>query len=148
MATHSSVLAWRIPGTGEPRGLLSLGSHRVRHDWSDLAAAAAAAPQYVCFNLITLLKILSPNSHRTLTYELRGTKFSSWLLAIILYVDYFLGYILTYYIMDRYGHKQIGIKIYHVNFMIFLSQPWMVSLTNGTSLWTLKKVGASFRYMV
>ena len=32
MATHSSVLAWRIPGTGEPRGLLSLGSHRVGHD--------------------------------------------------------------------------------------------------------------------
>ena len=42
MATHSSVLAWRIPGTGEPGGLLSLGSHRVGHDWSDLAAAAAA----------------------------------------------------------------------------------------------------------
>ena len=39
MATHSSVLAWRIPGTGEPSGLPSLGSHRVRHDWSDLAAA-------------------------------------------------------------------------------------------------------------
>ena len=43
MATHSSVLAWRIPGTGEPGGLPSMGSHRVRHDWSDLAAAAAAA---------------------------------------------------------------------------------------------------------
>ena len=43
MATHSSVLAWRIPGMGEPGGLPSMGSHRVRHDWSDLAAAAAAA---------------------------------------------------------------------------------------------------------
>ena len=42
MATHSSVLAWRIPGTGEPGGLPSTGSHRVGHDWSDLAAAAAA----------------------------------------------------------------------------------------------------------
>ena len=42
MATHSSVLAWRIPGMGEPDGLPSMGSHRVRHDWSDLAAAAAA----------------------------------------------------------------------------------------------------------
>ena len=41
MATHSSVLAWRIPGTGEPGGLLSMGSHRVGHDWRDLAAAAA-----------------------------------------------------------------------------------------------------------
>ena len=43
MATHSSVLAWSIPGTGEPDGLPSVGSHRVGHDWSNLAAAAAAA---------------------------------------------------------------------------------------------------------
>ena len=43
MATPSSVLAWRIPGTGEPGGLPSLGSHRVGHNWSSLAAAAAAA---------------------------------------------------------------------------------------------------------
>ena len=42
MATHSSVLAWRIPGTSEPGGLPSMGSHRVGHDLSDLAAAAAA----------------------------------------------------------------------------------------------------------
>ena len=42
MATHSSVLALRIPGTGEPDGLPSMGSHRVGHDCSDLAAAAAA----------------------------------------------------------------------------------------------------------
>ena len=42
MATHSSVLAWEIPGTEEPGGLPSMGSHRVRHDWSNLAAAAAA----------------------------------------------------------------------------------------------------------
>ena len=41
IATHSSVLAWRIPGTGEPGGLPSMGSHRVGHDGSDLAAAAA-----------------------------------------------------------------------------------------------------------
>jgi len=38
MATHSNVLAWKIPGTGEPGGLPSMGSHRVGHDWSDLAA--------------------------------------------------------------------------------------------------------------
>ena len=55
MATHSSVLAWRIPGMGEPGGLPSMGSHRVRHDWSDLAAAAAEAlsrhlsKSYHCF---------------------------------------------------------------------------------------------------
>ena len=49
MATHSSVLAWRIPATGEPGGLPSLGSHRVGHNWSDLAAAAAwSFSKYVC----------------------------------------------------------------------------------------------------
>ena len=47
MATHSSVLAWRIPGTGEPGGLPSMGSHRVGHDWSDLAAEAAAVAVFV-----------------------------------------------------------------------------------------------------
>ena len=48
MATHSSVLAWRIPGTRESGGLPSMGSHRVGHDWSDLAAAAAVCiyPHY------------------------------------------------------------------------------------------------------
>ena len=40
MATHCGVLAWRIPGTAEPGGLPSMGSHRVGHDCSDLAAAA------------------------------------------------------------------------------------------------------------
>ena len=57
MATHSSVLAWRIPGTGEPDGLLSLGSHRVGHDWSNLAAAAACTFSLSAF--ITI-KLLSP----------------------------------------------------------------------------------------
>ena len=41
MATHSSVLAWKIPGTEEPGGLPSMGSHRDGHDRSDIAAAAA-----------------------------------------------------------------------------------------------------------
>ena len=51
MATHSSVLAWRIPGTGEPDGLLSMGLHRVGHNWSDLAAAAAAAAVFISNNV-------------------------------------------------------------------------------------------------
>ena len=41
MAAHSSILAWRIPRTEEPVGLPSMGLHRVGHDWSDLATAAA-----------------------------------------------------------------------------------------------------------
>ena len=53
MATHSSVLAWRIPGTGEPGGLPSMGSHRVGHDQSNLAAAAAAVQERYsyCLNI-------------------------------------------------------------------------------------------------
>ena len=47
MATHSSVLAWRIPGMGEPGGLPSLGSHRVGHDCSNLAAAAHNNDRYL-----------------------------------------------------------------------------------------------------
>ena len=43
MATHFGILNWRIPGTVEPGGLPSMGSHRVRHDRSDLAVAAAAS---------------------------------------------------------------------------------------------------------
>ena len=58
MATHSSVLAWRIPGMGEPGGLPSMGSHRVRHDWSDLAAVAAAAGLIYRMSCEPLLYIL------------------------------------------------------------------------------------------
>ena len=53
MASHSSVLAWRIPGTGEPGGLLSMVSHRVGLDWSDLVTAAAAESD--CFPFATLV---------------------------------------------------------------------------------------------
>ena len=58
MATHSSVLAWRIPGTGEPGGLPSLGSHRVGHNWSDLAAAVAC-PKYCMGHTYTVILFYS-----------------------------------------------------------------------------------------
>ena len=51
MATHSRVLAWRIPGMGKPGGRPSMGSHRVGHDWSDLAAACVC----VCTRSINTL---------------------------------------------------------------------------------------------
>ena len=57
MATHSSVLAWRISGMGEPGGLLSMGSHRVGHDWSDLAAAEIALQfQYMYYFIFVTFK--------------------------------------------------------------------------------------------
>ena len=45
ITTHSSVLAWRIPGTREPGGRPSMGSHRVGHDWSDLAASSSSSDE-------------------------------------------------------------------------------------------------------
>ena len=48
MTTHSSILAWRAPGIGEPGGLPPMGSHRVGHDWSDLAVAYTLSPPTPC----------------------------------------------------------------------------------------------------
>ena len=62
MATHSSVLAWRIPGTKESGGLLSMGSHRVGHNWSNLAAAATHTSK-------VMLKILQARLQQYLNYE-------------------------------------------------------------------------------
>ena len=62
MATHSSILAWRIPGMGEPGGLPSMGSHRVGHDRSNLAAAAAGFIK----SSLTLLQLHGPQNARLL----------------------------------------------------------------------------------
>ena len=84
-ATHSSVLAWRIPGRGEPGGLPSMGSHRVRHDWSDLAAAAAAATstlgraQYFKEELIKIPKENIKRNGKQFPHPLiKEVKKSSW----------------------------------------------------------------------
>ena len=66
MATHSSVLAWRIPGTGEPGGLPSMGSHRVGHNRSDLAAAAMltqknCTKKIFTTQIITMITDLEPD---------------------------------------------------------------------------------------
>ena len=63
MATHSSVLAWRILGTGEPGGLPSMGSHRVGHDWRDLVAAAAYSLTLYPLHSLTLSSLYSLGSH-------------------------------------------------------------------------------------
>ena len=63
MATHSSVLAWRIPGTAEPSGLPSMGSHRVGHNWSGLAAAEQLSPSPQLLSLCSRTRepqLLSP----------------------------------------------------------------------------------------
>ena len=98
-ATHSSVLAWRIPGMEEPGGLLSMGSHRVGHNWSDLAAAALYLALFLpksnlffCQPLIcreTLFKIdkkVQATTAGTLTISLAAqgthTQFGFWALPV------------------------------------------------------------------
>ena len=70
MATHSSVLAWRIPGTGEPGGLPSMGWHRVGHDWRDLAAAAVSESGYFNVLLICMSHTLYIYIYIYITYHL------------------------------------------------------------------------------
>ena len=74
MATHSGVLAWRILGTGEPGGLPSLGSHRIGHDWSDLAAAG----------MLINLKITSSNmwQHSILEFIYRMLCFKTTAMSV------------------------------------------------------------------
>ena len=71
MTTHSSILAWRIPGTEEPNGLLSMGSHRVGHDWSDLAAVAAAACLEAGDDTVMVISLLSPSKPWQLTHGVK-----------------------------------------------------------------------------
>ena len=70
MAPHSSTLAWRIPGTGESGGLLSMGSHRVGHDWSDLAYHSMLLYQ-TCFPFRYFpMKSFVPYRSRSITWNL------------------------------------------------------------------------------
>ena len=67
MATHSSVLVWKIPRTGEPGGLPSMGSHRVGHNWSDLAAVfwiQAGGHDEKCLLQMTFQKHTQPYIHQ------------------------------------------------------------------------------------
>ena len=74
MANHSSILAWRIPGAEEPGGLLSMGSQRVGHDWSDLVAAAA-----------------EPKGHDN-GYHWRWSGLSQWLVEVLNLINCYFGF--------------------------------------------------------
>ena len=69
MATHSSVLAWRIPGTVEPGWLPSVGLHRVGHDWSDLAAAAAVLTNDNYSGLVLSYKMVEHSTSLTVQFH-------------------------------------------------------------------------------
>ena len=83
MAAHSSILAWRIPGTEEPSGLPSMGSHRVGHDWSDLAAAGYSVHGILQARILEWVVIpFSRGSSQakdwTLVSHIAGTFFTFW----------------------------------------------------------------------
>ena len=92
MATHSSVLAWRIPGTGEPSGLPSMGSHTVGHDWSDLA--------------IALLLLLKSYIHMTTNKHLYGTQCFPQRSLLLLVCCVSSQYKLTYIVLFQ-GYRVI-----------------------------------------
>ena len=94
MATHSSVLAWRVPGTGEPGGLPSMGPHRVGHNWSGLAAAAAACISHFGSNFVLAHAVLAKKHHScpyvlSTPYDLpcRGLQLGHTLVSLSKYVD-------------------------------------------------------------
>ena len=72
MATHSRVLAWRIPGTGEPSGLPSMGSHRVGHDWSNLAAVYINYSLSSCMSGMEFKSRLLTDSGHLYTLQVRS----------------------------------------------------------------------------
>ena len=78
MATHSGVLAWRIPGMAEPGGLPSIGSRRVGHDWSDLVAAAAAASQWKPLRKQSTRKIDGRQAMKIYILKKRNSQFNSF----------------------------------------------------------------------
>ena len=92
MATHSNVLAWRIPGTGEPGGLPSMGSHRVGHNWSDLEAAASSSH----FILFSIWSVLLPSSH-SLNFQLYNLflfyNFNLFSKGLFLFINFFCKFI-------------------------------------------------------
>ena len=122
MATHSSVLAWRIPGTGEPGGLPSMWSHRVGHDWSDLAAAAAAAPLKCLFSyLLCLYQEKQCNKNRVsshLIHQLENqiTRNVAWVRGDLW--------------MQNYGHAVVTTQFSSHCYSSFFLQEHLLSFSN------------------
>ena len=103
IATHSSVLAWRIPGTGEPGGLPSMGSHRVGHDWSDLAVAVYT---YICTYIYIYIYIYM---HR----KRRGERCSKLLPIVI--SGYVYRWERVFCILFLHFLSAISLQLEHVN---------------------------------
>ena len=103
MASHSSVFAWRIPGMAEPGGLSSMGSHRVGHDWSDLAAAIIFDVLSTCYRLNCVLpEVLEVLIHSTCECDLIFEQdFCSWSIRVSPNPIWLVSFIK----MEHYEHR-------------------------------------------
>ena len=107
MATHSSVLACWIPGTGEPGGLLSKGLHRVRHDWSDLATASVKC-SLIFFEVISIKIIIEYSSQKKLIFLMTwNTQIrKNYFFIISLYFPHMLDF------NDIFGRLQVSLLLF------------------------------------
>ena len=86
MATHSSILAWRIPGTEEPVGLPSMGSHRVGHNWRDLATAMVIKPSPKLYPCCLSILYIVVSSSLSLNHNPNLSLLSPMVTAIVFYI--------------------------------------------------------------
>ena len=116
MATHSTVLSWRIPATEDPGGLLSMGLHRVRHDQSDLAAAAAVAALNLWITLdsvVILTKLIPQIQEHYIPLHLFVSSFISFINVIGFCIHIFAS-------LDRFISSCFKIFISMVNRVVSL----------------------------
>ena len=86
MATHSSILAWRIPGTEEPVRLPSMGSHRVGHNWCDLAAAMVIIPNAKLYPCCLSILYIVVSSLLSLNHNPNLSLLSPMVTALVFYI--------------------------------------------------------------
>ena len=140
MATHSSVLAWRILGTGEPGGLPSMGLHRVRHNWSDLALSSSIGLEEEMPTWVLQYSCLENPMYRGAWQALVHWVAKSW------------TWLRTHAYKGRMGAKDSD-NVYRLHFLfLFVLQNWKKALSLKANnspeiLWTVIKCGI-FEYFL
>ena len=110
LAAHSSVLAWRVPGTGEPGGLLSMGSHRVGHDWSSSSTWNFSDLQdCLCY----CSRITGSASSTSYLLASQGTYFGK---THYFSLEYYVGVFgFQYHLSARLDHKPLSFALFLFN---------------------------------